>query len=129
MSGFSLSLPIFDGLARVSNLKRSKQELVIARNQKEETRRTLYSDIEQAVADMNGQADEFYQADRQEEAMNMAHRLNLRKYEEGLINAIELHTSANRLMQARSEKLNARLKYSLKKRLVDYYRGEPFICE
>lgn len=127
--GFSLSLSIFDGLARVSNLKRSKQELVIARNQKEETRRTLYSDIEQAVADMNGQADEFYQADRQEEAMNMAHRLNLRKYEEGLINAIELHTSANRLMQARSEKLNARLKYSLKKRLVDYYRGEPFICE
>ncbi len=127
--GFSLSFPLFDGLSRVSNLKRSKQELIIARNEQEEVRRTLYSEIEQAVADMNGQADEYYQADRQEEAMKIAHQLNLRKYEEGLISAIDLHTSANRLMQARAEKLNARLKYSLKKRLVDYYRGEPFIGE
>ena len=66
---------------------------------------------------------------RQEEAMQVAHRLNIRKYEEGLINAIELHASANRLMQARSAKLNARLKYNLKKRLVNYYKGEPFISE
>lgn len=127
--GFSLSFPIFDGLARISNVKRGKQELIIARNEKEEAQRTLYSEIEQAVTDMNGQADEFYQAVRQEEAMQAAHRLNLRKYEEGLINAIELHASANRLMQARSAKLNARLKYNLKKRLVNYYKGEPFISE
>lgn len=127
--GFSLSFPLFNGLGRVSNLKRSKQELVIARNEREEAQRALYSEIEQAVADMNGQADEFYQADRQEEAMNLAHRLNLRKYEEGLISAIELHTSANRLMQARADKLNARLKYNLKERLVAYYKGEPFIGE
>ena len=127
--GFSLSFPIFDGLARISNVKRGKRELIIARNEKEEAQRTLYSEIEQAVADMNGQADEFYQAVRQEEAMQVAHRLNIRKYEEGLINAIELHASANRLMQARSAKLNARLKYNLKKRLVNYYKGEPFISE
>ena len=106
-------------------MKRGKRELIIARNEKEEAQRTLYSEIEQAVADMNGQADEFYQAVRQEEAMQVAHRLNIRKYEEGLINAIELHASANRLMQARS----AKLKYNLKKRLVNYYKGEPFISE
>lgn len=52
--GFSLSFPIFDGLARISNVKRGKRELIIARNEKEEAQRTLYSEIEQAVADMNG---------------------------------------------------------------------------
>ena len=119
----------FPFLFSISNVKRGKRELIIARNEKEEAQRTLYSEIEQAVADMNGQADEFYQAVRQEEAMQVAHRLNIRKYEEGLINAIELHASANRLMQARSAKLNARLKYNLKKRLVNYYKGEPFISE
>ena len=102
-------------------MKRGKRELIIARNEKEEAQRTLYSEIEQAVADMNGQADEFYQAVRQEEAMQVAHRLNIRKYEEGLINAIELHKSSG-LARQESAKLNARLKYNLKKRLVNYYK-------
>lgn len=127
--GVTLSIPLFDGLARLSNVKRSKQQVVIARNEKEEKLRTLYSEIEQAVADANGQAEEYHQAERQEEAMKLAHQLNLRKYEEGLIHAIELHTSSNRLMQAKTERINARLKYALKYRLVNYYKGQPFVNE
>ncbi|GAB6122017.1 TolC family protein [Dysgonomonas termitidis] len=127
--GFSLSIPIFSGFSRSAQVKRSKAQTVIARNERDETLRTLYSEVEQAVADMNGLADEFYQAKKQTDAMTVAHNVNQRKFTEGLINAIELHTSSNRLLQAKVDELNARLKYEIKHRLVDYYKGAPFITE
>lgn len=124
---FTLSIPIFDRLSSISSVKRSKQNMIIAQYEYEETKRTVYSEIEQAVTDMNGQAEEYQQALEQEEAMEAAHKVNHKKYVEGLITALELSTSANRYLNARVEKLNAALKYKLKSKLVKYYKGEPFI--
>lgn len=124
---FTLSIPLFNGLSSISTVKRSKQNMIIAQYEYEETKRTVYSEIEQAVADMNGQAEEYQQALQQEDAMEAAHKVNQRKYTEGLISALELNTSANRFLNARVEKLNAGLKYNLKAKLVKYYKGEPFI--
>ena len=125
--GFTLSIPLFDGFSRSSNVKRAKHEMIIEKNKKEETLRGIYSEIEQAVADMNGQADEYCQAKKQMEAMAVAYNVNRRKYNEGLINAIELHTSANKLLKAKIEEVNARLMFHLKQKLVSYYKGEPFV--
>lgn len=127
--GFSVSIPIFAGFSKSATVKRAKAEAMIAKTEYDETLRTLYSEIEQATTDVNGQADEYYQAKKQVEAMQIAHDVNSRKYNEGLISAIELHTSANRLLQAKTEELNTKLKYQLKARLLNYYKGIPFISE
>lgn len=125
--GFTLSVPLFNGFSKSTTYKRSKAQAIIAQNEYQETLRSLYSEIEQAVADMNGQADAYQQAVRQREAMETAHAANQRKYEEGLISPLELHTSANRVVQAKAEELNAELQYRLKARLVRYYKGESFV--
>lgn len=127
--GFTLSVPLFSGFSRTASVKRSKAQLIITRSEQEEAMRTLYSEIEQAVADEKGQAEEYKQAQKQTESMDIAHKMNQRKYTEGLISALELHTSSNRLVQAQAEELNASLKYELKHRLVNYYKGIPFISE
>ena len=127
--GFSLSIPVFSGFSRSASVNRSKAQVVIAQNEEAEALRTLYSEIEQAVADKNGQADEYNQAQKQSESMSIAHKINQRKYDEGLISALELHTSSNRLVQAMAEEMNAKLKYELKSRLVEYYKGTPFVFE
>lgn len=127
--GISLSIPIFSGFSRSAQVKRSKQQVIIARNEKDETLRTIYSEIEQAVADMNGQVDEYYQAKKQTDAMGVAQQANLRKYNEGLISPLELHSSSNRVFQAKTEELNAKLKYYLKRKLVNYYKGQSYITE
>jgi outer membrane protein TolC len=119
----SLSIPIFNGFSRSSEMKRSKQRLVIARSEHEETLRQVYSEIEQAVADVNGLADEYLHAQKRSEAMRDAHQTNLRKYEEGLIDAIVLSTSSNRLLNSRVEELHTQLSYQLKYRLLQYYKG------
>lgn len=125
--GLTLSIPIFNAFSKSTSLNRSRAQVVIARNEFDETLRALYSEIEQAVADMNGQADAYQQAVKQREAMETAHQANQRKYEEGLISPLELHTSANRVVEAKAEELNAELQYRLKARLVRYYKGESFI--
>ncbi|MCL1942309.1 MAG: TolC family protein [Candidatus Azobacteroides sp.] len=125
--GFTLSIPLFNGFSGTADVKRNKSQMMIARYEKDETERAIYSEIEQAVADMNGQADEYYQAKKQTEAMTVAHRVNERMYKEGLISALDLHTGSNRLFQAKVEELNARLKFYLKQKLVNYYKGEPFV--
>lgn len=125
--GFTLSIPLFNGFSRTASVKRSKSQMIMAQYERDETMRALYSEIEQAVADMNGQVDEYYQAKKQAEAMSVAHDVNDRKYKEGLVSALELHTSANRVFQAKVEELNSQLKFYLKQKLVSYYKGEPYI--
>ncbi|MDR2894729.1 MAG: TolC family protein [Alistipes sp.] len=125
--GLSLDIPIFNRLSTQSDIRRTRHRYTIARIEHDQTMNTLYRDIEQAVADMNGGAHAHTQAARQSEYSAVAYEVNRRKYEEGLISALELHTSSNMLMKARTDELNSRLGYILKKRMVDYYRGIPFI--
>lgn len=125
--GISLNIPIFNGLGRSSEVRRAKQRVKIAENEQSLTLRILYSEIEQAVADMNGEAEEYRQAQKQLAAKNVAHQQNIRKYEEGLISALELNTSVNRLLQASIDEVYALYKFQLKQKLVNYYKGEPFV--
>lgn len=122
--GLSLSVPIFNGFSRSAEYKRSKQQLVIARTEHEEALRSLYSDIEQAVADVNGLSDEYQQAVKRTESMKIAHQVNQRKYTEGLISVLDLNISSNRLQQAQVEELYTNLKYQLKYKLLNYYKRQ-----
>lgn len=121
--GVNLSIPLFNGLSRMSEVQRSRQRTLIAQRQHEETLRQAYSEIEQAIADVNGLADEYRHAQQRTHAMHSAHLLNLRKYEEGLIDAIALSTSSNRLLTSRIEELYTQLKYQLKFNLLNYYKN------
>ena len=125
----TLSIPVFSGLSRSTSINSAKAQIFIAENNKNDVFRKLFSDIEQAVADANGQVDEHYQAIRQRKSAEIAHQVNLRKYEEGLIDPILLHTSSNRLLKAKAEEYRAKYMYCLKYKLVNYYKGEPFFLE
>lgn len=48
-----------------------------------------------------------------------------RQVRRGMVSALDLQTAANNLLQARSERLRARLQYIIKTRLVEYYNGVP----
>jgi len=122
--GLSLSVPVFNGFSHTAELKRSKQRLIIAQNEREETLREVYSDIEKTVADVNGLGDEYFHAGKRTESMKIAHQVNQRKYTEGLISALELNTSSNRLLNAQIEELYTNLKYQVKLKLLNYYKGQ-----
>lgn len=122
-----LNIPIFGGLARRTSMNRARNNWRIAEQTRTETLRTLQSEVAQAYQQMLGYGKEFVQASKKSDAARLAYEAVSGKYERGMVSAIDLQTAADKLLQARSERLRARLQYIIKVRLVAYYNGEPLI--
>jgi len=126
--GMVLSIPIFNGTTH-SSIKKSRNSIQIAQLDNEEIKRKLRTDIEQAVMDRNGYVKEIAQMENKVDADSLAYFVAHRKFEEGMLSAIDLHTSSITLLQSRITLLQKRMLYALKDRLVDYYKGLSLIKE
>lgn len=122
----TLSIPILDHTSR-SNIRKASNNMQIALLEKDEAMRKLQSDIKQTIMDRNGYVKEIIQMQNKVDADSLAYYTAHRKFEEGLLNAIDLHTSANTLLQSRITLLQKRMLYIMKDRLVDYYNGAHLI--
>ena len=122
-----LNIPIFGGLSRRTRTNRARNNWRIAEQQRDQTLRALQSEIAQNYQQMLGYGKEFVQASKKSAASELAYNAVAGKYDRGMVSALDLQTAANNLLQARSERLRARLQYIIKTRLVEYYTGAPLI--
>ena len=122
-----LNIPIFGGLSRRTRTNRARNNWRIAEQQRDQTLRALQSEIAQNYQQMLGYGKEFVQASKKSAASELAYNAVAGKYDRGMVSALDLQTAANNLLQARSERLRARLQYIIKTRLVEYYNGAPLI--
>jgi outer membrane protein len=60
------------------------------------------------------------------EADQLAYRAAQRKYDEGMIDVIELLAVKNRLAQAQSQLLSAQLQWEIKDKVLEFYKGVRF---
>ena len=125
--GASISIPIFNGLARRTSVHRAKNNLKIAQQNNDRTQMIFKSEIAQTVLEMKGYEREYTQASKKVDASTLSHQASLNKYNQGLLNPIELQTTANQLLLAKSQQLNAHLQYIIRRKLVDYYNGVPLL--
>ena len=117
----NLSIPIFSGFSLVSHLRQARAERRAASVRRGEAERRLYSEIAQAMADRDAALASYRQAKEHADAMQAAYEAVLQRYEEGLNTAIDLTTQANRLLDARVQRLRAAMTYRLKCKLIAYY--------
>lgn len=122
-----LSVPLFSGLYRRTNKRRARNALRSAELQQQAVERSVESEIARTYRQMEGYGKQFVQGDKKVRAAQLAYDGVARKFEKGLASAIELRTAANTLLQAQSERLQARLQYIVKCRMVDYYNGTPLV--
>lgn len=119
----TLSIPLFEGLNRISSKNRAKYAYEQAKERLMEENRHLYDEIASAVMDRDGYAMEIQSLKAKVKADAEAYRLNSRKYEEGLMSLIDLQLSANTYFSSRVELLQKQMLFLLKDKLVDYYKG------
>ncbi len=124
---FNLSFPLFNGLSRVTQARKYRNNLRIAEETKTEVLRQLQNAIEQSLLDRESYAKEAIRIERKVESDQLAYQITLRKYEEGLMSTLDVQTNANNLLSSRAELLQKRLMYYLKCRLIDYYKGKPLV--
>jgi outer membrane protein len=125
--GIGVNIPIFNALSRQTTKGKLKNEVKIAQYEKEQKLQEVATAIKKAVQEMEGSAKEYIQADKKENAQEIAHKANLNKYKEGLISVLDLQTSSNQLLLSKALKLNSALTYLIKTKVVNYYKGTSYI--
>ena len=123
----SLSIPIFNGLSARSSKRRAANAYRSAQLEQVAIERAMESEVAQTWQQMQGFGKQYVQGQKKVSAAQLAYDGAERKFENGLISALDLQTAANTLLQAKSERLHARLQYIVKSRMVDYYNGQPLI--
>ena len=123
----SLSIPIYDRLSKFTKLSKRRNEYRRAAIEYDKSLRDVESEVRRAVSDCDGAESALLQAERRSDAQEEAYRLNSRKFEQGLISSIEYNTASSNYLKAKAERLNALLKWQLKRRVVSYYNGVRYI--
>jgi outer membrane protein len=122
--GLSLNVPIFNHFQTRNNIRNAKIEQETQQLQLENTKKTLYKEIQQVYYNaLNAQAKErsSYEAVKSSED---AFRLMQAKYENGKASITEFNESKNNYMKAESDLVQARYETIYQRALIDFYRGK-----
>ena len=124
---FSLSVPIYDGLSRYSNISRKKNAFRRAKAEYQQTRHDVEIEIIRATQDCEGAKSALLQADKYMLVQAKAYELSVKKFEQGILSPTELRTASDNYLQSQAEQLNSHLKYFIKHSVVNYYKGNHYI--
>lgn len=123
--GVNLSVPISNSWSARSRVKQSKIDRYRAENNLRIQEQELFQAIQQLVQDHNSLVVELEQSNQKVEAQNLSFTIAQKRYEKGLINALELFTAKNLFASAQNENLQVRLRSEINKSTLDFYRGLP----
>ena len=124
--GASMSIPIFNRNAVRFDVKQSKLASEQAEAKLTQSKQNLLYEMEKNYSDLNASLQEFQQSERQLEADQLAFQAAQKKFDQGMTNAIEFYTVKNRLAGTTNQLLISKLMLGVKKRMLDFYKGERF---
>lgn len=122
--GLSLSIPLFNRLATRNAIRQAKLQQSAQRLQLDETKKTLYKEIQQAYYNaVNAQA-KFRSAVVADTAATANLRMVTGKYESGAANATELEEAKTKHINAVISRLQAKYEYILRMKIIAFYEGD-----
>ncbi len=123
--GASLNVPLFNGWANRSRVKQQKIALERAKNTAKVTEQELYQTIQQLVQEHEALTTEIAQTEKRATSQGLAFTIAQKRYEKGMINAIELGQAKTLYATAQNQNLQARLRLRVNNSTLDFYRGLP----
>lgn len=123
--GASLNVPIFNGWASRSRVKQQKIALDRAKNNAKITEQELYQIIQQLVQEHEALAAETAQTQKGMDSQRLAFSIAQKRYERGMINAIELGQAKTLFATAQNQNLQAQLRLRVNNSTLEFYRGLP----
>lgn len=125
--GISMSIPIFNRLSGIANMRQARNNYRIATEQYEAQKEELQKLVQQAVQDREDYLKESIQMEKKVASDSLAYHVTRRKYEEGLMTSLDVQNNAATLLESQTGLLQSKLTYLMKCRLVDYYKGQDII--
>ena len=122
--GATVSIPLFNRLQTITNIRKAKNNYRIAQEALEQKQLELEKLSREAWQDWQGYLKQTVQMEKKVEADSIAYQLTKRQFEEGLSTAIDLRTTSTQLLKSKATLLQCQLMAMAKEQLVRYYRGE-----
>jgi outer membrane protein len=123
--GFSLTVPIFNSLNTHSAIQRAKVDKELRENQIEQVKYEINETVKRAYFDAQAARKKYIANDKAVQAMRESYKYSERRYEVGMMNAVEFNQSKNNLIRAESDLLQAKYDYVFKNMILDFYQGLP----
>ena len=123
--GAELSIPITNGWSSRSRVKQQKIAYLQAKNNLKIQEQELFQLIQQLVQTHNALVAELDQSNKRVQSQEIAFQIAQKRYEKGLINAIELFQAKNLFGTAQNENLQVSLRLKVNESTIDFYRGLP----
>jgi len=123
--GFSLTVPIFNGLQTHGNVERAKIQLKNADLNLQLAELQLRKSIQQAYADANAALIKYHATKKAVEANQESFKYIDQKFSVGLLNSLDFNDAKNKLIKAESDLLQAKYDYIFKVKVLDFYQGKP----
>ncbi|MBB6500385.1 TolC family protein [Pedobacter cryoconitis] len=122
--GFTVQIPIFNGLQVRSNVKRAKISYETSKVSEQLAKNNLNKVIAQAVADLRA-ADSRYKSNEntfnaQKDAFNVIEQ----RYNVGLVNSLDYNTSRTNRNKAEVDYIQSKYDLLFKSKVIDYYLGK-----
>ena len=123
--GINLSLPIFDGKQRRTNVKRAELQYTAQQLQFESSKKQLLSTLESLRNDAESARQRYFASKSQLQAAEESYRLVTEQFEAGIKNTVELLTEKNAFVSALSQQLQAKYQAVLAAKVLGRYMEQP----
>ncbi|MCB0373973.1 MAG: TolC family protein [Muricauda sp.] len=120
-----LSIPISNGWSAHSRVKQQKIAYMQAKNNLKIQEQELFKLLQQLVQDNQSFMAEYEQSTQKVKAQELAFTIAQKRYEKGLINALDLFQAKNLYGIAQNENLQVGLKLKVNQSTIDFYNGLP----
>ena len=123
--GASLNIPISNRWSGRSRIKQQKINLEREKNAVVVQEQELFKLIQQLVQEHNALKTETEQSTKKMESQELAFKIAQKKYDRGLINALELFQAKNLFGTSKNENLQVSLRLKVNEKTLDFYGGLP----
>ena len=123
--GFGLSIPIFNGLAARSSVRRARINFQNAEINEQLAKNNLNKVINQAVYDLRAAEKRYHSAQTAFESSRDAFNVIEQRYAVGLVNSLDFNQAQINLNKAQFDQIQARYDLIFRSKVIDYYLGNP----
>ena len=123
--GLQLSIPIFNGMANNTNIRRSKIIIQKSTYALEQVKLDLENTINQAYNDAKGSLKAHQAAEKTLKARKLAYEYAKERFDNGGMNTFNFLQAGQRYEAAQSELIKTKYNYIFKLKVIEFYFGIP----
>ena len=125
--GLNLSIPIYSNRQVKSNVERAKVNSLNTRLIEQNTKNQLRKSIEQSYTDLKNALNKYFATKEQYAAAEDSYKNMEKKYNVGLVAAIDYLLEKNNFYQAQSNMIQSKYDYFFKQKILDFYEGKAIV--